>query len=99
MYCHFMLADYITVAAAPLGTAGPGSGLPVSREQHAAQLLPAAAAALKPGACALYGACSPAQVRLWASCLQLSLLHMVGSLANAMPCRNYSSSIRPEHIL
>ena len=98
MYCHFMLADYITVAAAPLGTAGSGSGPSGPREQQAAQLLPAAAAALKPGACALYGACSPAQVRLWVSCLQLSLLHMV-SLANAMPCGDPWSSIRPEHIL
>lgn len=53
MYCHFILADYITLAAAPVGTSG---------QRHAAQLLPAAAAALKPGACALYGACSPAQV-------------------------------------
>ena len=67
MYCHFILADYITVAAAPLGAAGPGSGLSGSREQQAAQLLPAAATALTPGACALYGACSPAQVRFWSS--------------------------------
>lgn len=64
MYCHFILADYITIAAAPLSTASPSGGLSNSREHQAAHLLPAAAAALKPGACALYGACSPAQVRL-----------------------------------
>ena len=62
MYCHFTLADYITLAAAPLGSMGTGTGLKSSREQQAAHLLPEAAAALKPGACALYGACSPSQV-------------------------------------
>ena len=65
MYCHFMLADYITISAAPPSTASPDGGLSSSREHQAAHLLPAAAAALKPGACALYGACSPAQVRLY----------------------------------
>ena len=64
MYCHFILADYITLAAAPLHAAGQGGAHASSREQQAAHLLPAAAAALKPGACALYGACSPAQVRI-----------------------------------
>ncbi|CAL8463562.1 g3096 [Coccomyxa elongata] len=62
MYCHHLLADYITLAAAPAKShsaaeddwtdARPSSGL-----------WPAAAAALRPGACALYGACSPAQVQ------------------------------------
>ncbi len=61
MYCHHLLADYITLAAAP------------SKSHSAAEddwtdtrpslgLWPAAAAALRPGACALYGACIPAQV-------------------------------------
>ena len=64
MYCHFILADYITLAAVPLHTAGLGGDHMSSRQQQAANLLPAPAAALKPGACALYGACSPAQVRI-----------------------------------
>ncbi len=63
MYCHFILADYITLAAAPLGAAGQSSDMSTFTEHHAVHILPAAAAALKPGACALYGACSPAQVR------------------------------------
>ena len=64
MYCHHILADYITLAAAPVGLAGQ-ERLDVGTigQQHAAHLLPGAAAALKRGACALYGACLPAQVR------------------------------------
>ena len=64
MYCHHILADYITLAAAPVGLAGqerPDMG--TTGQQHTAHLLPGAAAALKRGACALYGACLPAQVR------------------------------------
>lgn len=56
MYCHHILADYITLAAAPASAARDGQsapGLPVK-----------AAAALRRAACALYGACSPAQVYL-----------------------------------
>ena len=73
MYCHVLLADYIALAAAPgnlpAAAAGGGApeGLPKVDGGDAAPgipgLLPAAAAALRPGACALYGACSPAQVR------------------------------------
>ncbi|KAK9917648.1 hypothetical protein WJX75_006796 [Coccomyxa subellipsoidea] len=60
MYCHHLLADYITLAAAPATPHGaseddwtdgrPGPG-------------PSALAALRPGACALFGACTAAQVQ------------------------------------
>lgn len=65
MYCHFLLADYITLAAAPANPIAAVSEEPQAGEEdaHAGPglgLLPAAA--LRPGACALYGACSPAQV-------------------------------------
>ena len=68
MYCHFLLADYITLAAAPANPpAAVSDELQVGEENalggHGPGLLPATvAAALNPGACALYGACSPAQV-------------------------------------
>lgn len=60
MYCHYILADYITLVAAPLAVGGSDMGS--SGHGQSVHLLPGAAAALKPGACALYGACSPAQV-------------------------------------
>ncbi len=66
MYCHHLLADYITLAAAPATPQGASEdnwadGRPVSGPWPGA-----AAAALRPGACALYGACSAAQVRVLA---------------------------------
>ena len=68
MYCHVLLADYIAQAAAPGNppAAAAAEGAPQDggdAAPGAPGLLPAAAAALRPGACALYGACSPAQVR------------------------------------
>ena len=72
-YYHFVLADYITLAAAP---ANPTTGTSADeRQDHGGEgshslghgLLPDSAAALRQGACAVYGACSPAQVMtlLW----------------------------------
>ena len=64
MYCHHILADYITLAATPIGLTGQQrADMGTTGQQHTAHLLPGAAAALKQGACALYGACVPAQVR------------------------------------
>ena len=64
-YCVHLLADYITVAAAPLLPPATSSG--VSADSHngwqfmeALSGLPGAA--LRQGALALYGACSPAEV-------------------------------------
>ena len=72
MYCHVLLADYIALAAAPgnppaAAAGGAPEGTPHDGGDAAAGapgLLQKAAAALRPGACALYGACSPAQVRV-----------------------------------
>lgn len=62
MYCHHILADYITLAAAPAPSAPAPSA---ARDGQSAPGLPVkAAAALRRAACALYGACSPAQVYL-----------------------------------
>lgn len=65
MYCHHILADYITLVAAPLDIGGSDMGS--SGHGQPVHLLPGATAALKLGACALYGACSPAQVGRQAS--------------------------------
>lgn len=56
-YCVYLLADYITLAAAPPldGTNALGTA---AREALAG----APAIALRQGALALYGACSPAEV-------------------------------------
>ena len=63
MYCHHILADYIILVAGPVGLTGQqGLDMGTTGQQHTAPLLPGAAAALKQGACALYGACLPAQV-------------------------------------
>ena len=68
MYCHHLLADYITLAAAPATPHGaseddwtdgrPGPG-------------PSALAALRPGACALFGACTAAQASPLCTCFCL----------------------------
>lgn len=78
MYCHYILADYITLVAAPLGTGGSDMGS--SGHGQPVHLLPGATAALKPGACALYGACSPAQVCRQASHMGLTNVQEVGGL-------------------
>ena len=72
MYCHHILADYITLVAAPLGIGGSDMGS--SGHGQPVHLLPGATAALKPGACALYGACSPAQV-----CRQASHMGLINT--------------------
>jgi hypothetical protein len=63
MHCHHILADYVTLAAAPSSAVAGGGGL--SEGKAMAGLPPEAAAALRPAACALYGACTPAQVRFF----------------------------------
>ena len=74
-YCGHLLADYITLALLPLPTASDGAfsfaagdgedwaaGLNSEAGQQGA-LPREAAAALRGGAYALYGACGPAEVR------------------------------------
>lgn len=61
MYCHHLLADYVTLAAAPAAPQGSAQGDWVG-DRPSSGLWPAAAAALRTGACALYGACSASQV-------------------------------------
>lgn len=80
MYCHHILADYITLAAAPVGLTGQQRpDMDTTAQQHTAHLLPGAAAALKQGACALHGACLPAQVQTTehTSCMLYLLLMML----------------------
>ena len=67
-YCVHLLADYITTAAAPpLDTqAGAFQAMATVRQQdseHWEALTGLPAAALREGALALYGACSPAEVK------------------------------------
>ncbi len=68
-YCVHLLADYITSAAAPPLHAIPSqsAATPIAALQQARDTVEAltgpAATALRQGALALYGACSPAEVR------------------------------------
>ena len=65
-YCVHLLADYITLAATPPLTPPTNSAVSVGRKSNTLQcmepLLGLPAAALRQGALALYGACSPAEV-------------------------------------
>ena len=65
-YCVHLLADYITVAAAPPLPAITNSGGSVDSTSNGLQAVEPLAglpgAALRQGALALYGACSPAEV-------------------------------------
>ncbi|EIE27622.1 hypothetical protein COCSUDRAFT_39238 [Coccomyxa subellipsoidea C-169] len=63
MYCHHLLADYITLAAAPATPQGASEDNWADSRPGSGPWPGAAAAALRPGACALYGACSAAQVQ------------------------------------
>ena len=67
IYCHHLLADYITLAAAPAApaaAAGPhGAAGDGAAEAGGSGLGLGAAAALREGAYELYGACSPGEVR------------------------------------
>jgi len=60
LYCPHLLADYITLAAAPSSPAASADG---GGGGGGGGLAPAAAAALRQGAYELYGACSPAEAR------------------------------------
>ena len=68
-YCVHLLADYITSAAAPPLHAIPSqsAATPMAAMQQARDTMEAltgpAATALRQGALALYGSCSPAEVR------------------------------------
>ena len=60
-YCVYLLADYITVAAAPrLDSSSAAAFFAAAATREA--LAGPAATALRQGALALYGACSPAEV-------------------------------------
>ena len=68
IYCHHLLADYITLAAAPAAPAAAAAGSPGAAGDDAAEaggcgLGAAVAAALREGAYELYGACSPGEAR------------------------------------
>ncbi len=67
-YCVHLLADYITSAAAPPlhAVSSQSAATPMAAMQQADAMDPLtgpAATALRQGALALYGACSPAEVR------------------------------------
>lgn len=67
-YCVHLLADYITSAAAPPlhAASSHSAAIPMAATQQAdamEALTGPAATALRQGALALYGACSPAEVR------------------------------------
>ena len=65
-YCMTLLADYITAAAAPpviTDTASSNTFVQTGQSLHGIEALTGQpAAALRQGALALYGACSPAEV-------------------------------------
>lgn len=63
MYCPHLLADYITLVAAPASPAA-GAGALDDGGGGGGGLAPAAAAALRQGAYELYGACSPSEACL-----------------------------------
>lgn len=67
-YCVHLLADYITLAAAPTIIPPPAlasASIRSSSFQAMETLTGLPAAALRQGALALYGACSPAEVTVW----------------------------------
>ena len=77
-YCVHLLADYITVAAAPLLLADTKSDASVDNRSNGLQAMEPLAglpgAALRQGALALYGACSPAEVNAAAAAAAAALV-------------------------
>ena len=75
-YCVHLLADYITVAAAPPLPADTDSAASVDGRSNGLQAMEPLAglpgAALRQGALALYGACSPAEVSAAAAAVFIS---------------------------